>query len=65
MPQHIESMTVGSTTVSGHDAAVVGWEALLEVMRSWNIRSRENLAEWSTHGRRSGFSPWWLQLMCA
>ena len=44
--QHIESMTVGSTTVSGHDAAVVGWEALSEVMRSWNIRSREDLAEW-------------------
>ena len=52
--QHIESMTVGSTTVSGHDAIVVGWEALSEVMRSWNIRSREDLAEWIF---RQGF-PW-------
>ena len=39
-------MIVGSTTVSGHDAAVVGWEALSEVMRSWDIRSREDLVEW-------------------
>ena len=41
--QHIDSMIVGGTTVSGHDAAVVGWEALSEVMRSWDIRSREDL----------------------
>ena len=44
--QHIESMIVGSTTLSGHDTVVVGWEALSEVMRSWDIRSREDLAEW-------------------
>ena len=44
--QHIESMIVGSTTLSGHDAAVVGLEALSKVMGSWDIRSREDLSEW-------------------
>ena len=43
--QHIESMIVGSTTLNGHGAVVVGWEALSEVMRSWDIRSREDLVE--------------------
>ena len=39
-------MIVGSTTLSGHDAAVVGWEALSKVMGSWDIRSREDLSDW-------------------
>ena len=31
--EHIESMSVAGTTMSGHDAALVGWETLSEVMR--------------------------------
>ena len=50
--QHVESMFVAGSIVSGHDAAVVGWEALSEVMRSWDIRSREDLSEWI---HRQGF----------
>ena len=55
--QHIESMSVAGTTMSGHDAALVGWETLSEVMRAWNIRTREDLSEWI---HRQGFSrPRW------
>ena len=44
--QHIESMSVAGTTMSVHDAALVGWETLSEVIRVWSIRTREDLSEW-------------------
>ena len=50
--ENLPHITIDGEHVPAPEALRVGWEALRDTLRSWDIRSREDLAEWM---HRQGF----------
>ena len=53
----VESLSAGDGIWNGRQAVLDGWSALARAMRSWGVRSREDLSAWI---HRQGFpQPRW------